>query len=88
MSFTATPKPQNPVLSLDGVINVTHTIKLFWFMRTKTNKIKKTTDMGCSASAVIDPYSYPPEGLSLGIKKLPEWIQAGCGNKEYYCEEK
>ena len=22
------------------------------------------------------------------MKKLPAWIQAGCGNDEYYCEEK
>ena len=32
--------------------------------------------------------SYPPTGLAESIKKLPEWIQAGCGNEEYYCEEK
>jgi len=31
---------------------------------------------------------YPPNGLSEGVQKLPEWIQAGCGDKEYYCEEK
>merc|ERR1719465_63254 len=31
---------------------------------------------------------YPPNGLSASVKKLPQWIQAGCGNKEYYCEEK
>ncbi|CAG5089701.1 Oidioi.mRNA.OKI2018_I69.PAR.g12314.t1.cds [Oikopleura dioica] len=31
---------------------------------------------------------YPPTALSEGVKKLPEWIQAGCGDKEYYCEEK
>lgn len=31
---------------------------------------------------------YPPTGLSEGVQKLPEWIQVGCGDKEYYCEEK
>ena len=24
--------------------------------------------------------SYPPNGLSPGVKKLPEWIQLGCGS--------
>jgi len=31
---------------------------------------------------------YPPHGLSPSVKKLPKWIQVGCGNDEYYCEEK
>merc|ERR1719487_909724 len=31
---------------------------------------------------------YPPAGLAAGVKKLPEWIQMGCGDKPYYCEEK
>merc|ERR1712224_502306 len=31
---------------------------------------------------------YPPNGLSESVKKLPEWIQKGCGNDEYHCEEK
>jgi len=31
---------------------------------------------------------YPPASLSEGVKKLPEWIQLGCGDKEYNCEEK
>jgi len=31
---------------------------------------------------------YPPNGLSESVKKLPEWIQKGCGNDEYFCEEK
>ena len=26
--------------------------------------------------------------LQESVRKLPEWIQAGCGDKEYYCEEK
>ena len=25
--------------------------------------------------------SYPPTGLSAGVLKLPNWIQAGCGSK-------
>ena len=24
--------------------------------------------------------SYPPNGLSPGVKQLPEWIQLGCGS--------
>ena len=31
---------------------------------------------------------YPPLGLEANIKKLPEWIQVGCGDKPYYCVEK
>jgi len=31
---------------------------------------------------------YPPTGLEAGIKKLPEWIQLGCGDKQYLCPEK
>lgn len=31
---------------------------------------------------------YPPTGLAASIKVLPEWIQKGCGNDEYFCEEK
>lgn len=31
---------------------------------------------------------YPPNGLADSIRKLPEWIQKGCGNDEYLCEEK
>ena len=32
--------------------------------------------------------SYPPLGLEKNIKKLPEWIQLGCGDKPYNCPEK
>jgi len=32
--------------------------------------------------------SYPPNGLSPGVQKLPNWIQLGCGNDEYMCAEK
>jgi len=32
--------------------------------------------------------AYPPTALASSITKLPEWIQKGCGNEEYYCEEK
>jgi creatine kinase len=31
---------------------------------------------------------YPPKGLSANIKKLPEWIQLGCGDTPYMCDEK
>ena len=31
---------------------------------------------------------YPPSGLAESVKRLPEWIQKGCGNTEYICEEK
>merc|ERR1712050_224489 len=31
---------------------------------------------------------YPPNGLPASIKALPEWIQLGCGDKEYHCKEK
>jgi creatine kinase len=31
---------------------------------------------------------YPPTGLSASVQKLPEWIQLGCGDKEYICEER
>merc|ERR1719353_732676 len=32
--------------------------------------------------------NYPPEGLSEGVKKLPKWIQLGCGDTPYNCAEK
>merc|ERR1719271_1074488 len=32
--------------------------------------------------------SYPPLGLEKNIKKLPEWIQLGCGDTPYMCPEK
>merc|ERR1740130_845718 len=31
---------------------------------------------------------YPPTGLSGNIRKLPEWIQLGCGDAPYNCAEK
>jgi len=31
---------------------------------------------------------YPPEELSDTVLDQPEWIKAGCGDKEYYSEEK
>eukprot|EP00755_Sulcionema_specki_P021269 Sspe_Gene.13126::Locus_4503_Transcript_1_1_Confidence_1.000_Length_1545::g.13126::m.13126/K00933/E2.7.3.2; creatine kinase len=37
---------------------------------------------------VIEDEGYPPKQLSAGVRKLPAWIQAGCGDKEYYCPEK
>jgi hypothetical protein len=33
-------------------------------------------------------HDYPPMGLSENVRKLPKWIQAGCGPVEYYSEEK
>lgn len=54
--------------------------------------------MGCnnSKSVKVDEtvakqevdMNYPPNGLPENIQKLPEWIQLGCGNEEYVCEEK
>ena len=32
--------------------------------------------------------NYPPNGLPESLQKLPEWIRLGCGDAEYYCEEK
>ena len=40
------------------------------------------------AEAACSSDSYPPCGLSAGVKKLPQWIQLGCGNSEYVCAEK
>jgi len=31
---------------------------------------------------------YPPSGLSANVRKLPEWIQKGCGDSPYNCPEK
>jgi creatine kinase len=31
---------------------------------------------------------YPPTGLEAGVQKLDAWIQAGCGDTPYMCEEK
>jgi len=31
---------------------------------------------------------YPPEGLAASVQALPEWIQLGCGDKEYNCAER
>jgi len=31
---------------------------------------------------------YPPTGLAASVKALPEWIQLGCGDKEYMCPER
>jgi ATP:guanido phosphotransferase, N-terminal domain. len=40
------------------------------------------------AAAPAAAADYPPMGLAPGVMKLEEWIQAGCGDKPYYCEEK
>jgi creatine kinase len=34
-----------------------------------------------------DP-NYPPLGLSESVRKLPQWIQLGCGNAYYHCPER
>jgi creatine kinase len=34
------------------------------------------------------PADYPPAALSESIKRLPEWIQLGCGDAWYNCPEK
>jgi len=45
--------------------------------------------MGSSEKTNMSSESdYPPNGLADSVKKLPEWIQKGCGNDEYVCEEK
>merc|ERR1719174_868536 len=41
-----------------------------------------------AAAAAAGGDDYPPKGLSAGVKKLEEWIQVGCGDKPYHCEEK
>jgi creatine kinase len=40
------------------------------------------------AAAAADAGAYPPTGLSANVQKLPEWIQAGCGDAPYNCAEK
>lgn len=45
--------------------------------------------MGCGfTSEEADNAEYPPHGLSKGVQQLPDWIKSGCGDKEYFCEEK
>jgi creatine kinase len=54
-------------------------------------KLKTALGGGGGAPAAAAPAAagdYPPNGLSEGVKKLPEWIQLGCGDKDYICEEK
>ena len=40
------------------------------------------------SEAATSSASYPPMGLSPGVKQLPQWIQLGCGSSEYVCAEK
>merc|ERR1712070_290592 len=55
---------------------------------------KGSTTMGCGPSndpppaGPEDSKDDPPAGLSASVKKLPEWIQLGCGDKPYNCAEK
>merc|ERR1719375_107020 len=41
-----------------------------------------------SSKTMCEEANYPPKGLSEGVKKLPKWIQQGCGDDPYYCTEK
>merc|ERR1711871_1558104 len=43
---------------------------------------------GLAVRSVQCDANYPPEGLSDSVRKLPEWIQLGCGDKPYFCPEK
>merc|ERR1712188_81200 len=43
---------------------------------------------GLAVRSVQCDANYPPEGLSDSVRKLPEWIQLGCGDKPYNCPEK
>ena len=36
----------------------------------------------------VENDQYPPTGLARSVRKLPKWIQDGCGDTEYYSEEK
>ena len=46
------------------------------------------TGLSTGCCLTVPPLDYPPYGLSDSVRELPEWIQLGCGNSEYYCEEK
>jgi len=48
-------------------------------------KIQAAVNAGAAATGGD---SYPPTGLAAGVKKLPEWIQLGCGDAPYMCPEK
>merc|ERR1719375_1434969 len=41
-----------------------------------------------SSKTTCEEANYPPKGLSEGVKKLPKWIQLGCGDIPYNCPEK
>merc|ERR1711977_674072 len=43
---------------------------------------------GVAIRSVSCDANYPPEGLSDSVRKLPEWIQLGGGDKPYNCPEK
>merc|ERR1719321_1341424 len=57
-------------------------------------KAEGEIEAACKAAPAAKPAAaaggddYPPKGLEKNIKKLPEWIQVGCGDKPYMCEEK
>lgn len=62
----------------------------------RTNSILKrvaaggaaATAAGLTAHAAAEYPNYPPVGLAPSVQKLPKWVQSGCGNHPYYCEEK
>merc|ERR1712166_1452546 len=39
-------------------------------------------------AGAVGKLAYPPTGLSPNVRKLPEWIQLGCGDTPYNCAEK
>jgi len=49
--------------------------------------VTTTTTTVTKFTSIVDK-NYPPNGLSSGVRKLPMWIQLGCGDAEYMCPEK
>ena len=54
----------------------------------KIEKLRKIEEGEWDEEEDDDEDCYPPHGLAKSIRKLPEWIQAGCGDAEYYSDEK
>jgi len=52
------------------------------------NSVLAKCGCGAGIAAMAGGSDYPPMGIEAGVKKLPAWIQAGCGDTPYYCEEK
>eukprot|EP00659_Diplonema_papillatum_P002961 gene2961-4653_t len=65
-------------------------------MTASTRAVLRAVGVGAAGFAVASTAKdasalsgdYPPKGLSHGVRQLPKWIQAGCGDKEYFCPEK